>query len=299
VDAVALVTALGGTATTSQLAALSRAEREDAVRSGRVLRLARGVYAVPSAPVALRAAAALRGVVSHTSAAQLHSLEVLHEPLLPHVTLPRDRSDVHVDGVVLHWARLSGDEVGAGVTTPLRTVVDCARTLPFAEALAVADSAVRRGTVTAPDLVDAARARRGAGRATVLRVADAADGRAANPFESALRAVVLDAGVNGFVPQLRLGARDFTARVDLGDPRRRIALEADSFAWHGDRAALARDCRRYDELVARGWVVLRFAWEHVVGDPAWVALVVRSACRRREHALRRRPARRPSTPKSA
>jgi very-short-patch-repair endonuclease len=48
--------------------------------------------------------------------------------------------------------------------------------------------------------------------------------------------------------------------VDLGDPARKIVAEADSFEYHGSREALARDCRRYDELVARGWRVLRYAW---------------------------------------
>jgi very-short-patch-repair endonuclease len=34
--------------------------------------------------------------------------------------------------------------------------------------------------------------------------------------------------------------------------------------------ALRDDCRRYDELLLVGWRVVRFAWEHVVLDPAWV-----------------------------
>ncbi len=169
-DVVALVTALGGTATTAQLAGAPRAQREDAVRSGRLLRVARGVCAVSGAPPARRAAAALRGVASHTSAAELLSLEVLRQPRLPHVTMPRSRSESRVDGVVPHWAALRDDEVRAGATTALRTVLDCARTLPFTEALAVADSALRQGVATAPDLLAAARALRGAGRSTVLRV---------------------------------------------------------------------------------------------------------------------------------
>ncbi|MDX6294410.1 MAG: hypothetical protein QOH50_3485, partial [Kribbellaceae bacterium] len=43
----------------------------------------------------------------------------------------------------MHWADLSVAEREAGVTEPLRTVLDCARTLPFGEALAVADKAVQ------------------------------------------------------------------------------------------------------------------------------------------------------------
>ncbi|MBP2349878.1 very-short-patch-repair endonuclease [Kribbella aluminosa] len=38
---------------------------------------------------------------------------------------------------------------------------------------------------------------------------------------------------------------------------------------------------RYDEMVAAGWLVLRFTYEQVVGDPAWVVATVRAALARR------------------
>jgi very-short-patch-repair endonuclease len=286
VQVVELVAALGGTATRAQLTGVRRGELEAAVRDGSVTRLARGVYALPDAPAPVRVAAALRGVLSHTSAAQHWSLDLVATPDRQHVTVARNRSGL--DGgpeVHLHWADLPAHDVRAGATSPLRTVLDCARTLPFTQALAVADSALRRRLVTADELLVRARATQGAGRDAVLDVARAADGRAANAFESALRAVVLVAGPTGFRPQVLLRGHGFAARVDLGDPRRRIALEADSFAWHGDRAALARDCRRYDELVARGWLVLRFAWEQVVFEPVWVGRTVRATCRLRDREL--------------
>lgn len=89
-------------------------------------------------------------------------------------------------------------------------------------------------------------------------------------LESALRAVVIDLGITSFVPQLQVDDDGFRARVDLGDPGRRLVLEADSFEHHGHRSALARDCRRYTELTSRGWLVLRFAWEQVIFEPQWV-----------------------------
>ena len=45
----------------------------------------------------------------------------------------------------------------------------------------------------------------------------------------------------------------------LVDRELRVVLEADSFAWHGGRQALARVARRYNRLVVDGWAVLRFA----------------------------------------
>ena len=55
-------------------------------------------------------------------------------------------------------------------------------------------------------------------------------------------------------------------RPDLVDVTRNLVLEADSFSWHGSRAALRQDCRRYNRLVIAGWRVLRFAWEDVMHE---------------------------------
>jgi very-short-patch-repair endonuclease len=162
---------------------------------------------------------------------------------------------------------LAGD-----VTPPLRTVLDCARHLPFGEALAIADSALRLKKVEPAALAEASRACQGPGRTAVLRVAAAADRRSESALESMLRARVLDAGYTGFVPQYRIKDRSFYARVDLADPALRVVLEADSFAHHGTRQALRRDCRRYVELATRGWILLRYSWEDVILDDSWVAM---------------------------
>lgn len=61
-----------------------------------------------------------------------------------------------------------------------------------------------------------------------------------------------------------------TIHLDLADPHRRIAIEAESFEWHGESAALTRDCRRYNTLVLLGWQVIRFSWYLVMFDPAYV-----------------------------
>lgn len=148
--------------------------------------------------------------------------------------------------------------------------------MPFADALAVADSALRDGY--RPDLLAAlARDARGPGSARIRRVAAQADGRSENPFESALRAIALEVPGLVVVPQVDILDPHFLGRCDLVDVRLRMVLEADSFAWHGGRAALARDAVRYDELVAHGWLVLRFAWEQVMFEADWVLDVLRRA----------------------
>lgn len=96
-----------------------------------------------------------------------------------------------------------------------------------------------------------------------------ADRRAANPFESCLRALALDAGL-GVLLQYPIPVRDHVLHPDLVDPLRRLVLEADSFSHHADPSAFAQDCYRYNDLVVRGWRVLRFPWVAVVAQP-WVA----------------------------
>ena len=193
------------------------------------------------------------------------------------MTVPRGVRPQPRPGVRLHWADLAGD-ADERATSPARTAMDCASTLPFADALAVADGVLREGLLGPDELVRVAEASRGPGRARRLRVALGARGAAANPFESCLRAVVLDEGLTGFEPQYRVPGTPYV--VDLADPVRRVALEADSFRYHGDRAAFRADCRRYDELVRIGWVVLRLAWEDVMFDRSWVARLVSDCCRR-------------------
>ncbi|NHC23640.1 hypothetical protein G6553_10720 [Nocardioides sp. IC4_145] len=145
-----------------------------------------------------------------------------------------------------------------GVATSMETTLrDCLRSLPFDEALRVADSALRE-TGCAQLLGRVADTVRGPGSPQVRRVAAVASGLAANPFESVLRAICLDVPGLSVRPQVTIVDGDFRARADLVDPRLRIVCEADSFAWHGSRSALASDARRYNRMVVGGWIVLRF-----------------------------------------
>jgi Transcriptional regulator, AbiEi antitoxin len=86
-------------------------------------------------------------------------------------------------------APLDADEyVGAGrllVTSPARTVVDCARTLPPRDALAIADAALASGRVTPASLALAvARVKGWPGAPGARRVLALADGRRESPLES-------------------------------------------------------------------------------------------------------------------
>jgi very-short-patch-repair endonuclease len=289
-DLLAELTRQGGVAEHAELvAAGSRRSLAQALAAGQVVRDARGRYAFPTADEGRRAARRLNGVASHLTAAAHWGWAVKTGPDQPWVTVPRNRNVSPGDQRSVHvsWRRLDAlDVIDGWVTEPVRTVVDCAATLPFDDALAVADSALRAGDLTATELSQAAGAHPARGRARVARVARHACADAANPFESVLRAICLDVPGLSVAPQVEIADETFHARVDLADVRLRIVAEADSFAFHGAREQLRRDCWRYDELVARGWVVLRFAWEQVMFAPDWVRSILVEAVRRaHERAL--------------
>jgi very-short-patch-repair endonuclease len=77
-------------------------------------------------------------------------------------------------------------------------------------------------------------------------------------------------------PQVWLDLDGQRLRPDLLDRRRRLVLEAESFEWHGKRLALTRDCVRYNAFALAGYVVLRFSWEQVMLQPAYVEACLRA-----------------------
>ena len=107
-------------------------------------------------------------------------------------------------------------------TSRLRTVLDCAAELPFDEALAVADSALRHGDLFHDDLLASLRPDT---PERVRRVLEHATPLAANPFESVLRAILVEAGID-VVPQWATTIGGVTYHPDLADPIRALAVEA-------------------------------------------------------------------------
>ncbi|QWC86538.1 endonuclease domain-containing protein [Nocardioidaceae bacterium] len=251
------------------------------VQSGDIVRLARGRFALPEVASALTVSHALSGTLSVRSAALHHGWEVARVPVRPDVTVRRKRhlTDGQKRQATFRYVDLRPEEICDGVTTPERTMADCLQHLPAEEALSIADSGLRLHAFTPSSLVRLADGLTGRGRRQAAHIASLADGRAANPFESVLRHLAGQVGGLEVVPQTNLHDErgNFLARPDLVDPRLRLVLEADSFAWHGSRRGLRRDCRRYTALVVHGWLVLRFTWEDVMHRPEYVLSVLRQA----------------------
>jgi very-short-patch-repair endonuclease len=283
VDPVAALEGLGGYATRAGLmkAGVTRHSIYRALDSARIVKLRRGTYGLglPDGTELLAAAStALAATVSHDSAAVLWDLEIVHQPDT-WVTVARDRSRAGYPGVRVRRAAVDGTDVrhGLPVTTPLRTVLDCAQVLSTADAVVVADSALRKGLVTIDELQSAATTVIGRHAARVRRVAALADPRCGSVLESLLRVLLVEAGLK--VDRTQWTIRDddgmFVAVVDFAWLGARLIVEADGFEFHRERSDYRKDRRRANAYCCLGWRLLRFTWEDIRLEPDYVVAAVR------------------------
>lgn len=147
------------------------------VHAGRIARAIRGIYRLVHFPAAEHEELVVAwlwsermGVLSHDTALALHELsDVL--PSRVHLTLPdawRTRRFRVPRGVLLHYGDVAKDERAwfgpVPVTTPARTLADCADAHLSPEHLEVAArQAVRRGLVTTREITKVTRALRALG----------------------------------------------------------------------------------------------------------------------------------------
>ncbi len=215
-------------------------------------------------------------VLSHASAAVLLGLPLWAVPLdRVHVVRDRRRSGgrrgrrMHV-----HAAPLDECETtvvaGVTVTSVARTVADLARTLPFEQAVVVADAALARGLVD-PAGLDAALARsaRWPGCPGARRAVAFADGRSESVGESRSRVAIARAGLPAPVPQWEVTAAGvLVGRVDFGWPELRTVGEFDGRVKYGrllrpgesPADAVYREKLREDALRAEDLGVVRWGW---------------------------------------
>jgi hypothetical protein len=276
-DVVSQVTELGGATNWSTLVALvGKAAINEALEARLLLRDARGRFSLPGAHHGVRVANSVGGVLSHRSAAAYWGWEQKKERELPEVTVPRNRrvSRARRKIMIPHWSSLSDRDVAEGqgnVTSKRRTIVDCFRNLPYDEALAIADSAVRTGDFTQEEIAEIAESTKGCGRRRIICVAEDLSEKAANPLESVARAFTnLVPGLH-MAPQLSVEVDEaLTLHPDLGDPVLGVLVETEGFETHGTREGHESDCERYNVLTLLRWLLVRLTWGHVMENPAYV-----------------------------
>jgi very-short-patch-repair endonuclease len=104
----------------------------------------------------------------------------------------------------------------------------------------------------------------------------AAGDRAGSAAERLLVRLLRTAGVTGW----RLAHPVGSWTLDVAFRAERVAVEVDGWAWHWDAHRFGADRRRQNELVARGWTVLRFTWHDLHGEPDRVMAEIKAALAR-------------------
>ncbi|BBF99860.1 MULTISPECIES: type IV toxin-antitoxin system AbiEi family antitoxin domain-containing protein [Pseudonocardia] len=287
-----------------------------ALRAGQLRRVCRGMYVPGPRPTAsggghverepARHLLAVRGVlarlgvpavVSHASAAIAHGLDVWDLPLdLVHLTRDRPSGARRGRDLHLHVGPLSATDVtyvgGLAVTTPARTAIDIAREQPFAQAIVVADAALRAEHTDRAALTEALRAaagRTGVGRAA--RVVEFADGRSASPGESRSRLLFHRSGLPEPVLQREIAGRDGErlATVDFWwGGTRPVVGEFDGEIKYGrllrpgqtPRQAVVEEKIREDLLRELGLEVVRWTWRDLDEPQHLLARLRRRLARR-------------------
>src|SRR5918992_953572 len=258
-------------------------DRAVAVRvgNGRLHPLHRGVYAVghPNVTQEGRFLAAVKACgpgahLSHFSAAALYGF-FPWDDRFPEVTTTGTRSH---RGIRTHRTT-TPDAIrhkNIPITTPARTLVDLAATLPYRPLRRAVRQAQR---LVSPRQILATMHHLGPRRGTANLTKLLATGPA--PTRSELEDAVLDLLLEGGIPHPDVNRPlTFDGRRVIPDfrwPQYRLVLEADGAEWHDDRLAREDDAERQALLEAHGERVLRVTWKQAVARRAETLARVRAA----------------------
>jgi very-short-patch-repair endonuclease len=242
---------------------LSAAAIDHRVRTGRLIVLYRGVYAVGHEALTdlgrMRAALIAAG----PAAVRSHSTAGVVEVTVTQRG-PRTRQ-----GLVVHSTRqpLEVRTIDSlPVTAPLRTLADLAAWTDIermcAEALVlklVTQEELEAAGIIDPDLVAPTRSR----------------------FERLFRATIRKAGLPFPTSDYPVGP--YTA--DFAWPAERVIVETDGWSFHGHRRAFEDDRARDAYLAANGWVVVRVTWRRLRERPMLVMAQLAQTLARRASTL--------------
>jgi very-short-patch-repair endonuclease len=229
---------------------MTRGAIKHRARTGRLIRVHRGVYAVGHEAlsdrgrmVAALIAAGPGAALSHRTAAYLWKL-IRSMPQFVEVTVsgrrPRSRQ-----GLVIHAGAVETRvRDGLPVTTPLQTIAQ----LP-------------------PELRDRARA-----EALVLKLIPRSADDHAEPTRSELERALLPALKKAGLPRPISNCEVLGCEVDFFWPDHGLVVETDGWSTHGHRRAFESDRARDARLQAHGYTVVRFTWRQVIHETLLVTV---------------------------
>lgn len=260
------------------------------VRTGRLHRVSRGVYAVGHTALRWEGhyVAALLGagddaVLSHASAAAWWAIRPRSSGRI-HVTIPRDTGRARRRGVVVHRARaLRSTEVtvheGLRVTTVARTLLDYAGTHPRHLADRAVEAALGARSVGA-EVHELLAAHPGAPGARTLRELLAVHGDTPGWTQSDFEAYVVDICRSHGIPRPQTNVPVLGEVVDAYWPEHGVVAEPDGMTFHGTRAAARRDRGKDGVRIANGIITVRVTDEMAQQDGRHVAAAIEGAMRR-------------------
>lgn len=251
-----------GIAHSSEARAAGFSDREvaNAVAVGLAGRVHRSWLVAPTCDPNRAAAASVGGRATCVTAAAMLGLAV-PEHDIPHVAVAGNSSRLDGGKILLHWAHGPAPVGRTTVEEPILNILfQAARCLDRPDALALWESAIRKG------LVDATVLRRVAWRSTraaaLARVAeDLSDSGLETRFFDGMR----ESGV-AVRRQVKVDGRRIDCRI--GDS---LLVQLDGFAFHSSAADRRRDLEADARLALRGYTVLRFdfyqvffCWQYVL-----------------------------------
>lgn len=236
---------------------------------------------------ALSRAASVPPIFCLASAALVHGLDLRRVPARLH-TLTRPGQGTHngYAGIVRHQEPLPASDIvtvgGLRATTGERTLLDCARLLPFTDAVVLADQAHCFGLTRArlEQRLPEWAGRRGVRRAR--RVLAAMDTRSESVGETLTRLMLAESVLPAPELQWVIVGRTGTYRADFAWPEQWLVLEFDGESKYSDSAAtvIRNERRREVEIQELGWTVIRVGWHDVVRTPAATVDRISAALRR-------------------
>jgi len=240
---------------------------ESWLRTGRLHRIHRGVYALGHPVLSLRGrwiAALLacrpNSVLSHRSAGVIRGL-IEDDQRVIDVTTTGGRG--RLEGVRVHRGRRETDRVeGLPVTTVEQTLLDLAAVLTPRELERAVDQAHRDGHRQRPT------ERRGVRGAASLNALSRRNlqGHTFTRSELEERFLGLVRAANLPDPEMNTLVEGFEA--DGAYRAAKIVVELDGEHWHNQPGVRRRDRRKDAALLLAGWHVLRYGWDDVANAPA-------------------------------
>ena len=210
-----------------------------------------------------------QGVFSHESAAVLWGLDLLTVPQMldaysrSHCATDRERIHRHKTAISPdEVTRLPGTSIM--VTTVARTLQDCARSMPFREAVVLADSIMRRGLMEPHEVIETLLNLTGYGGSAGPFLAQAVDASSESAGESLTRCLLMEHRLPSPVSQYPISCEGRNYRVDFAWPEARVILEFDGEQKYVDHPGRdRREAARDRALTRAGWTVVHLTWADI------------------------------------